>query len=300
MDSRLLVVTIAIFAVLVVICLLPAVADRRDDLGDGMTSVRIPRYVKTPAARPRTWLFMAVCAALGLLFLGLRRPSAAAGYAGLVRALASAITRDPAVVNGYVARLLPATGFLAVAYLIGISLVVRASPARRLCHAVPRAAVPRDVGARAGAADHRRDGERLADRPVRGRGDAGQPAHRRARRLPPDVQHVRTPAGDEGAPAAPLVDLGQRAGLVRAHQRGGGGGGGLHVPGRAGQPDLGLAGVHPAVRAEHPVRASVRALVAALVGALAAARAGRRPARGRRDHPGFQRGGEPGPAAAVG
>ena len=81
MDSLLLVVTIAIFAVLVVICLLPAVADRRDDLGDGMTSVRIPRHVKTPAARPRTWLFMAVCAALGLLFLGLRRPSAAAGYA---------------------------------------------------------------------------------------------------------------------------------------------------------------------------------------------------------------------------
>ena len=132
MDSRLLAATIVIAATLMVICVLPAVSDRRDDLGDGMSRVLIPRYAKTPAARPRTWLFMAVCASLGLLFLGLKRPSAAAGYAGLVRDLATAITRDPAVVNGYVARLLPATGFLAVAYLIGISLVARASLARRL------------------------------------------------------------------------------------------------------------------------------------------------------------------------
>ena len=132
MDGRLLAATIVISAVLVVICLLPACGDRRDDLGDGMSQVLIPRYAKTPAARPRTWLFMAICAALGLLFLGWKRPSAAAGYTSLVQALAAAITRDPATVNGYVARLLPATGFLAVAYIIGISLVVRASLARRL------------------------------------------------------------------------------------------------------------------------------------------------------------------------
>ena len=132
MDGRLLAATIVISAVLVVICLLPAAADRRDDLGDGMSQVVIPRHVKTPAARPRTWLFMAICAALGLLFLGWKRPSAATGYAHLVQALAAAITRDPAAVNGYVARLLPATGFLAVAYIVGISLVVRASLARRL------------------------------------------------------------------------------------------------------------------------------------------------------------------------
>ncbi len=132
MDSRLLAATIGISAVLVVICLLPAGADRRDDLGDGLTNVVIPRHVKTPSARPRTWLFMVICAALGLLFLGWQRPSAAASYAGLVQDLAAAITRNPAAVNGYVARLLPATGFLAVAYIIGIALVVRASLARRL------------------------------------------------------------------------------------------------------------------------------------------------------------------------
>jgi cellulose synthase/poly-beta-1,6-N-acetylglucosamine synthase-like glycosyltransferase len=132
MDGRLLAATIAISAVLLVTCLLPACGDRRDDLGDGMSQVLIPRHVKTPAARPRTWLFMAICALLGLLFLGWQRPSAAASYTDLVRVLATAITRDPVAVNGYVARLLPATGFLAVAYVIGLSLVVRASLARRL------------------------------------------------------------------------------------------------------------------------------------------------------------------------
>ena len=132
MDGRLLAATIVISAALVVICLLPASAERRDDLGDGMSQVDIPRYVKTPPARPRTWFFMAICAALGLLFLGWTRPSPSAYYADLVRDLATAITGNPAAVNGYVARLLPATGFLAVAYIIGISLVVRASLARRL------------------------------------------------------------------------------------------------------------------------------------------------------------------------
>ena len=131
MDGRLLAATIVILAALVICCLLPACADRRDDLGDGLTRVVIPQHVKTPAARPRTWLFMVTCAALGLLFLGWQRPSAAVGYADLVQDLATAITRNSAVVNGYVARLRPATGFLAVAYIIGISLVVRASLTRR-------------------------------------------------------------------------------------------------------------------------------------------------------------------------
>jgi cellulose synthase/poly-beta-1,6-N-acetylglucosamine synthase-like glycosyltransferase len=132
MDGRLVAATVAISVALLVICLLPAWADRPDDLGDGMSQVEIPKYVKTPPARPRTWLFLTICAVLGLLFLGWKRPSAASSYAGLVQTLATAMTRDPAAVNGYVARLLPATGFLAVAYIIGISLVVRASLTRRL------------------------------------------------------------------------------------------------------------------------------------------------------------------------
>jgi cellulose synthase/poly-beta-1,6-N-acetylglucosamine synthase-like glycosyltransferase len=66
------------------------------------------------------------------VFVGLRRPALPQLYATAVRAVAVAITRDPASVNGYVARLRPATLFLAVAYIIGISLVCRAGLGRRL------------------------------------------------------------------------------------------------------------------------------------------------------------------------
>jgi cellulose synthase/poly-beta-1,6-N-acetylglucosamine synthase-like glycosyltransferase len=53
-------------------------------------------------------------------------------YAGAVRGIATAITGDPATVNGYIARLRPATLLLAVAYIAGISAVVRAGLGRRL------------------------------------------------------------------------------------------------------------------------------------------------------------------------
>jgi cellulose synthase/poly-beta-1,6-N-acetylglucosamine synthase-like glycosyltransferase len=80
-----------------------------------------------------------VTAVLSLFFLGWRNPSPPAVYAGLVRAVAAAITRDPATVGGYMARLRPATEFFAVAYLTGIALTARASLSRRaamLFHAV--------------------------------------------------------------------------------------------------------------------------------------------------------------------
>jgi hypothetical protein len=63
MNSRFLEATAGTLVILVLICLLPASADGREDQGDGLSRVAIPRYVKTPAARPRTWLFLAVSAA---------------------------------------------------------------------------------------------------------------------------------------------------------------------------------------------------------------------------------------------
>ncbi len=129
---RLLAVTIGLFLALLAACLLPVSADGTEDLGDGRGRVVIPLPVKTPSYRPRTWIFLGVTAVLGLLFLGWQRPSPAAAYADLVRAVATAITKDPASVNGYVARLRPATEFFAVAYIIGISVVARASLARRI------------------------------------------------------------------------------------------------------------------------------------------------------------------------
>ena len=129
---RLLAATIGLFLALVALCLLPVSADSAEDGGDGRARVVIPRHVKTSPYRPRTWVFLVVSSVLGLVFLGWQRPSLPAAYADVVRAVATAITRDPASVNGYVARLRPAMEFFAVAYIIGIALVARASLARRI------------------------------------------------------------------------------------------------------------------------------------------------------------------------
>jgi cellulose synthase/poly-beta-1,6-N-acetylglucosamine synthase-like glycosyltransferase len=132
MDMWLLAATTILFVVLIAACLLPVSSDSAEDHGDGRALVVIPRHVKTPPHRPRTWIFFAVTAVLGLLFLGWQRPSLPAAYSGAVRAVATAITRDPASVNGYVARLRPAVAFFAVAYITGIAAVARASLARRI------------------------------------------------------------------------------------------------------------------------------------------------------------------------
>lgn len=139
MDMQLLAATSGLFVALLAACLIPVCADGIEDRGDGRARVVIPRHVRTPPYRPRTWMFLAVTAVLGLLFLGWHRPSLPGAYAGLVRAVASAITRDPATVNGYVARLRPAVQLFAVAYIIGIAVVARASMPRRIAivaHAV--------------------------------------------------------------------------------------------------------------------------------------------------------------------
>jgi hypothetical protein len=126
MDIPALLVTAALLTALVVACLLPVYADSADDRGDGRTDVFIPGYVRTPNHRPRTWAFLAISAVAGLLFLGWKRPSPALLYSEGVRDVAVALTHDPASVNGYVARLRPALAFFAVAFIIAISLVVRA------------------------------------------------------------------------------------------------------------------------------------------------------------------------------
>jgi hypothetical protein len=109
MNITLLAATIGLLAALVAACLLPVGAEGTEDQGDGKGYVAIPQHVKTPAYRPRTWTFLAVATGLGLVFLGWQRPALPGAYAGAVRAVAAAITRDPATVNGYVARLRPAT-----------------------------------------------------------------------------------------------------------------------------------------------------------------------------------------------
>jgi cellulose synthase/poly-beta-1,6-N-acetylglucosamine synthase-like glycosyltransferase len=139
MDVRLLATTIGLFTALIAACLLQVCADGTEDGGDGRGRVIIPAHVKTPPYRPRTWVFFGVTAILGLFYLGWHRPSPAAAYADVVRAIATAITKDPVSVNGYVARLRPATEFLGLATIVGIATVARAGLPRRIAilfHAV--------------------------------------------------------------------------------------------------------------------------------------------------------------------
>jgi cellulose synthase/poly-beta-1,6-N-acetylglucosamine synthase-like glycosyltransferase len=138
-NLELLAVTVVLLAALLAACLLPVSADSADDRGDGRAQVVITKHTKTSVYRPRTWVFLAVTAVLTAVFLGLRRPSPTAAYADVVRAIAVAITRDPATVNGYVSRLRPAMEFLAVTYIAGLAVVARATLARRVAigfHAV--------------------------------------------------------------------------------------------------------------------------------------------------------------------
>ena len=127
-----LLLTLAVLALLVGLCLLPLFVDGAEDQGDGRTFVRIPGYVRTPPHRPRTWAFGAISAAAGLLFLGWKHPDPSGLYVSAVRAVAVAITRDPATVNGYVLRLRPALALFAVAYIVAMALVVRAGLLRRV------------------------------------------------------------------------------------------------------------------------------------------------------------------------
>jgi cellulose synthase/poly-beta-1,6-N-acetylglucosamine synthase-like glycosyltransferase len=132
MDNLLLTASAVLLALLVVACLLPVYADSGEDAGDGKATVVIPRHVRTPQHRPRTWTFLCLSAVLGLLFLGYHRPSPPALYTAAVSHIAVAITHDPATVNGYITRLRPAIVFFAVAYIAGMAAVVRASVPRRL------------------------------------------------------------------------------------------------------------------------------------------------------------------------
>src|ERR1700756_3871886 len=113
MNIPLLTTTAAFFVALIVVCMLPVGVEWGDDGGDGRTRVLIPSVVKTPSYRPRTWALIAMVLALGLLFLGLQRPSLSGAYSSAVRAVSTAITNDPVRVNGYINRLRPAVEFFA-------------------------------------------------------------------------------------------------------------------------------------------------------------------------------------------
>ena len=130
MDILVFALTVVLLMVLIAACLLPVGADSPEDQGDGMTEVVIPGHVRTPRRRPRTLVFFGVTAGLSLVFLTVR--SLPALYTTAVGNVADAITRDPATVNGYLARLRSALVFFGVAYIAGTAAVLRANLGRRL------------------------------------------------------------------------------------------------------------------------------------------------------------------------
>src|SRR5579863_8891992 len=75
-------------------------------------------------------------------------------------------------------------------------------------------ALPGDYGAAASAAYRGRDDDRVNDRPVRHRGDAEQPAGRRARDHAPDLHHLYLAAGHHGAGRPAALGMGQYPGVL--------------------------------------------------------------------------------------
>ncbi len=299
MDTPALLVTAALLAGLVVACLLPVYADSADDRGDGRTNVVIPGYVRTPNHRPRTWAFLAISAVAGLLFLGWKRPSLPLLYSEGVRDVAVALTHDPASVNGYIARLRPALAFFAVAYIVAISLVVRARLGRRavmLLHAplylamtVLTQALMISVGIATGwlVAPFGIEAT-LANLLIGG------------------LVIMRLTFTAFALPRSTTVPLVRRnrfwdnlltwCALITVITVAGGAVR-VHLP--AGQPGLGLAGLRPAVRGQHAVPADVRPAMAHLVGQPHAAQARPPPPPGGHHHPGLQRAGQHRPPAEV-
>src|SRR5580692_6358792 len=125
MNISVLALSVLLLVTLIAACLLPVAADSAEDGGDGLAEVVIPRHVKTPRWRPRTLAFFAVTAIMSLAFVELRHPSPPALYSEAVSKVAGAITRDPATVAGYIARLRPALVFFGVTYITATAVVVR-------------------------------------------------------------------------------------------------------------------------------------------------------------------------------
>ena len=179
--------------------------------------------------------------------------------------MAVAITRDPASVNGYVVRLHPATEFFAVAYIVGIAAVARASLARRIAilgHGVLYLAMSVLLQALlivAGLATGWPIAPFGIEATLANLLVGGLVITRmtftcytlpRATTVPVERPRWMWDSVLAGCSLVAVVAL-----LVVE----------LRVSRRARQPDLGMAGLRAAVRGEHPVRAAVRAVVAAVV-----------------------------------
>ncbi|HVX43161.1 MAG TPA: glycosyltransferase [Mycobacteriales bacterium] len=112
-------------------CIKPLFAGTPEDRGDGKTEVLIPNYVKTPTYRPRTWVFMGISVVVAVLMTGWRDPQPLGVYRSVVQRLVFMVTGEHSVSAGYSNAIQASSQFFAVATLLGMAVVVRATPGRR-------------------------------------------------------------------------------------------------------------------------------------------------------------------------
>ena len=85
-----------------------------------------------PASLKRAFSFLAVCAVVSALIIGLRTPDLSTGYRNLVGIMTEWVVHQPAAVSNYTRSLLSIIPISIVAYLVAYACTISATPARRL------------------------------------------------------------------------------------------------------------------------------------------------------------------------
>ena len=84
-----------------------------------------------PASLKRSFSFLAICAVVSGVIIGLRSPDLSSGYQRLVGIMTEWVVQEPGLVNAYTRSLLSIVPISIVAYLVAYALTIKASPGRR-------------------------------------------------------------------------------------------------------------------------------------------------------------------------
>jgi cellulose synthase/poly-beta-1,6-N-acetylglucosamine synthase-like glycosyltransferase len=109
------------------------------DAGDGLGVVALPPAVRTPPTRPRTVAFLLGVVVASVLLVAVRKPSLQAAFTDLVAAVVSVATGSGLSGAAASSQVSAAVPLLGAAYLVVLSVVIRATLGRRIllaAHAV--------------------------------------------------------------------------------------------------------------------------------------------------------------------
>jgi cellulose synthase/poly-beta-1,6-N-acetylglucosamine synthase-like glycosyltransferase len=109
---------------------LPLWRSSADDQGDGFSRVVLP----TPAKRnlARVMVLFGVFAVMSFVYIALRRPGIEDWYRTAVERIAAIGVHDPRALDPIISHVDFGVRFVAVAYLVGLAVAIRAQPLRRL------------------------------------------------------------------------------------------------------------------------------------------------------------------------